>query len=215
MAHPIFSLALLGIGSALAGCAELTPELAAKHNPGVYSVHQPVVQRHDYAIDLATGSGGLASGEAARLHSWFQSLGLGYGDRVTLDDESGYGADARADVARITENYGLLLSEGSPITAGAVQPGAIRVIVSRASAAVPSCPDWSYAQLSGAPVSTDSNYGCAYNKNLAAMVADPTDLVLGQAGSGTDPNAAAKPVRALRNRAGTGAGGTVAAPGVN
>ena len=214
MARTLPLISLLAIGASVAGCASLDPAMVAKHNPTLYSVHQPVVQRSDYVLDLGTGGNGLASGEAARLHGWFDSIGLRYGDRVSVDGAA-YDAGAYADIARVVEAYGLFVSDGAPITTGAVQPGAVRVIVSRASASVPSCPDWSYAQLEGAPVSTDSNYGCAYNKNLAAMIADPTDLVLGQEGSGTDTSAASKPVRAYRGRAGTGASGAVPSPGVN
>ena len=213
MVRKISRLSLVVASLAAGGCAASDPNFVQKNNPGVYSVHQPVVQRSDYVLDLATAGDGLASGEAARLNAWFEALGLGYGDRVSVDAGS-YDSAARGDIARVAENYGLLLSDAGPVS-GSVQPGMIRVVLSRSSASVPSCPDWSYARYTGAPISTDSNYGCANNKNLAAMIADPTDLVLGQEGSGTDPNAASKPVRAYRGRAGTGAAGTVVAPGVN
>lgn len=196
--------ALLLLATPLAGCAAGNSELAAKHNPTVYSVHQPVVQRTDYVIDLATPGGGLSPTEAGRLRGWFEGLQIGYGDRIAVDEAGGYtDARARQDVASIAESYGLLLSETSPVTSGAVQPGSIRVVVSRMSASVPSCPDLAYAALSGAAISTDSNYGCATNSNLAAMIANPADLVLGQTGSTTnDAAATARAVKAYRTRGG-------------
>ena len=54
-------------------------------------------------------------------------------------------------------------------------------------------------QARGGPSSTSSNYGCAVNSNLAAMIADPTDLVLGQAGSVTgDADTSSKAIKVYR-----------------
>jgi pilus assembly protein CpaD len=199
-------IALAALGTLAAGCAEMTPEVAAKRNPTLYSVHQPVVQRTDYVLDLGS-SGGLGSAESGRLHAWFDSLQLGYGDRISVD--TGYGdSAARDDVARVAATYGLLLSDGAPLTAGAIQPGSVRVIVSRTRASVPGCPDWSFAAASGAGISTDSNYGCATNSNLAAMIADPNDLVLGQAGaSAGDAATASKAIKSYRDAEPTGKAG--------
>jgi hypothetical protein len=55
-------------------------------------------------LDLA-GADGLPAGERARLDHWFQSLGLGYGDRVFVDDGPGDSA-GRYDVARSRPNMG-------------------------------------------------------------------------------------------------------------
>jgi pilus assembly protein CpaD len=210
---PTKTLAALAVLSSLiAGCAQTTPELAAKHNPTVYSVHQPIVQRTNYVLDVGTTGSGLSSGEADRLGGWFESLRLGYGDRISIDSGSAYpDRGTRADVARIAADYGLLLSDGSPVTVGAIQPGAVRVIVSRMSASVPGCPDWAYEALSGAAISTDTNYGCAMNTNLAAMVADPNDLVLGQAGaSASNADTATKAIKSYREAPPTGAKGLTA-----
>lgn len=202
---------LLTAATLTAGCAELKPEILAKKNASLYSVHQPVVQRTDYVLDVGSSGNGLPSSEADRLRGWFESLRLRYGDRVSVDPGSAYSDPAVLDdVARVAADYGLLLTEGAPVTAGNIQPGAIRVIVSRMDASVPSCPDWAYAELSGAPVTTDSNYGCATNSNLAAMIADPNDLVLGQAGASTsDTRSSDKAVKAYRNRVPTGYSGAV------
>lgn len=204
---------LLAVGALAAACTHTNPEIAARHNPTLYSVHQPVVQRTDYALELATAGNGLGSNEA-RLRAWFDALQIGYGDRISIEQAGYVDPAVRQDVARVAESYGLLLSDGAPVTAGSVQPGLVRVVVSRASASVPGCPDWAYAQLPGAPTSTDSNYGCAINSNLAAMIADPNDLIAGrEAEGGTDPAVITKTIRAYRDRAGSGAAGTVSSPG--
>jgi pilus assembly protein CpaD len=195
--------AVLLAGAALSACATTPPRGGEEANRGVYSLNQPVVQRTDYVLDLQAYGGGLADAERARLGAWFQSLGLGYGDRLFVEDAGD--AAGRSDVARVAAEYGLLVGEGAPITAGQVQPGTVRVIVSRSSASVPNCPNWDHI---GGPSATSSNYGCAVNTNLAAMVADPADLVLGQAGSTSgDAATSSKAIRVYREAAPTGSKG--------
>src|SRR3546814_2517410 len=74
------------------------------------------------------------------------------------------------------ERRGLLLSGAAPVTTGDVPADNLRVVVTRASAFVPGCPDWSTKSSINFNNATSSNYGCATNSNLAAMVADPNDL---------------------------------------
>ena len=86
-----------------------------------------MVTRTDYVFDAAAPGGMLAPAEKARLDSWFRGLELGYGDFVYVDAP---GADAaRYDVAQVAGNYGMLLQPGVPVTAGAVNPGSVRVVV--------------------------------------------------------------------------------------
>ena len=197
------SVALLAATIALGACTNTGTYAGVEPNRSLYSENQPVVQRTEYVMDLNSSGSGLAAGERERLDAWFGSLGLGYGDRVWV--EEGYSGQARQDVARVAADYGLLLSDGAPITAGAVGADAVRVIVSRSTASVPNCPNWDRV---GGPSSTSSNYGCAVNSNLAAMVADPADLVLGQAGSGTgDATTASKAIKVYREAPPTGTKG--------
>lgn len=178
-------------------------------NRGLESVHQPVVSRTDYALDVATGANGLAPGEERRLAGWMASLGLGYGDRVGIDDPARYGNGVRDDVARQVARYGLLVAEDAPLTGAPVAPGMVRIVVSRTKASVPGCPDFSRAGQPEFESNTSSNHGCATNANLAAMVADPADLVRGQAaGTVPDPATSGKAIDSYRKAAPTGAGGT-------
>lgn len=193
---------LLLSGVALAGCSS-TGNSTAGANRSVYSINQPVVQRTDYTLDLATRGEGLSSLERDRLASWFTSLRLGYGDRISVDEAYGP-SQSREDVARLAAEYGLFLSDDAPVTAGEVPPGSLRVVVSRSSASVPDCPNWNGP---GGASATSPNYGCATNSNLAAMIADPSDLVLGQAGSGRDNATAGKAIRVYRDARPTGTKG--------
>ena len=186
------SLALLGVVATLAGCS--TANQAQNLARGVEAVNVPVVTRADYAFDVAAPDGSLPSAEAGRLDAWFRGLDLGYGDTVYVDGP--YAAAARDDVARVAGNYGLMVSTGAPVTVGMVAPGTVRVVVSRARASVPNCPNWSRP---GAPSTANemmSNFGCGVNTNLAAMIANPEDLVHGREGSGVGDNRTA--VKALQ-----------------
>lgn len=184
------------------------PVLAKEPNParGLDSVNVPVVTRSDYAFDAAAPDGSLAPGEQARLDAWFRGLDLGYGDHIYVD--GGYADAARADVARVAGRYGMLLSQGSPVAQGMVAPGAVRVVVSRTRASVPNCPNWSKQSQPNFKNHSMSNYGCGVNGNLAAMVADPNDLVWGRDGTGFDNgDTAARAIRSYRNAKPTGEGG--------
>ena len=194
------SLPVFGLALALSACGGTV-------NRGLESVHQPVVQRTDYVIDLATSGYGLASGERERLEGWFRSIDLAYGDRVSVDDPTGSEA-VRGDVASLLGRRGMSVAASGPVTAGAITPGTARIVVSRATASVPGCPDWSRQATPEFVGSTMSNYGCANNAALAAMVADPVDLIQGrEAGAATDPATASKAIRTYREAAPTGTRG--------
>ena len=196
MKRPLPAFALIACGLSLAACGPVNRRLD--------SVNQPVVTRTDYAFDVRANADGLGSGESERLAGWFDSLHLGYGDHVAVDDPAGSAA-TRDAVARIAARYGLTLAAAPPIVGTAAEPGSAQVIVSRSTAAVENCPNWSRRAQPEFAASTMSNYGCAVNGNLAAMIADPQDLIEGRSGdAGTDARTAAKAVRVFRDAEPTG-----------
>lgn len=196
MARLAPTLALTGLALAASACGPRTNGITPLSNPSLYVAHQPVVERTNYVFDLRSGFGGLSPDERQRLDDWFGSLGLRYGDRVHLDAGD---PQLRRDVADLAAGYGLLLSPGAaPLVGGG---GASRVIVARAHASVPGCPLWE-DELVGAPERASTNYGCATQSNLARMIADPNDLVLGTSPHDvTDPDEASRIMRAYRARA--------------
>ena len=194
-------LLVIALGSTMAACNTL-PDQPAK---GVASVNVPVVTTASYAFDAAAPGGSLAPGEAERLSGFFQSLGLGYGDSIYVD--GAYSGVARSQVAELAGRYGLLVQQGSPVTAGYVQPDTVRVVVSRRRASVPNCPNWSVPSNPQADNRSMSNYGCAVNSNLAAMIADPVDLIHGREGTGVADNAtSSRAVDLYRKKPPTGSG---------
>ena len=189
--------ALLALVPALSGCLATAQDDRPNPARGVESVNVPVVSRADYNFDLAAPDGSLPSSEEARLDAWFRSLQLGYGDSIYVD--GAYAEGARADVAKVAGRYGMLVSQGAPVTVGAVQPGTVRVVVSRTRASVPGCPNWTVPSSPNLDNASMSNFGCGVNGNIAAMVANPEDLVHGQEGSGVgDSLTASKAVQSYR-----------------
>jgi pilus assembly protein CpaD len=185
------SLALAGCGTSLGT------------NTSMYSVHQPVVERTNFAIDLNSDGSGISSAEQTRLAEWFDALQLGYGDRVSIDYGGGYQDATTAKlVAATAADRGVIVENTAPVTAGAINPGMLRVVVTRSKASVPSCPDWSTNREYNYNSSNHSNYGCATNSNLAAMVADPEDLVRGRESGKLDSNSGKKAVDTYRTKTG-------------
>jgi pilus assembly protein CpaD len=196
--------AILLVAAALSGCAyHPGPDPEA----GLQPVNQPVLSRSDYVFDAAAPGGNLPPSEAARLDSWFSSLDLRYGDSIYVD-AGPYSDAARAEVAGIAGKYGLLVSPGAPVTAGAVPEGSVRVVVSRTIASVPNCPNWERKSQPNYNNKSMPGFGCAVNGNMAAMVANPEDLFHGREGTGVlDTATAAKAVDVYRKKQPTGSGG--------
>jgi pilus assembly protein CpaD len=194
-------LATLAFCVPLAGCGDYR---------GLETVHQPVVTQTDYALDLLAGPDGLAGGEAQRLRGWLDVLGAAPGATIALDDPAALPA-VRSDVAAVAGEHGLRFAATMPAPGAPLAPGTVRVVVTRSAASVPSCQvPGARSALVNFDAHTGSTFGCAINGNLAAMVADPTDLIRGKADDGRGTAAtAAKAVGIWRKAAPTGAGGTV------
>jgi len=191
----------LSLGLALGACSGMPT------NKSLYSDNQPVVERNNYTFDVQSSQSGLSIADQQRLDGWFEALELGYGDRVSIDDPLASDAVLEA-VSQLAGRHGVLLSDEAPVTSGASQPGYARVIVTRSKAHVPGCPNWSATSDMNYNNGTSPNYGCATNSNLAAMIANPEDLIEGQKGTGeTVIMSSSKAIETYRDAAPTGAGG--------
>lgn len=192
----IVSMALItALGLSVTACGSNTA------NRSVYSERQPVVSKSNFVLDLSAGNGGLSTAEQNRLSGWLDALELGYGDRVSIDDPSySNSAVAKAAVENIVASYGLLISETAPVTEGNIPSGQMRVVVTRTSASVPGCPDYSHRSHTDFQARTSANYGCGTNSTLSAMIANPEDLVRGQNADGEDQSQASKAIRAYRDK---------------
>lgn len=182
--YPVLHRALLGLSVAgtLAGCSTAA---AGPDGPNrtLYSVHQPVVERATYTLDLVGGVAGLPAAEGQRLDAWLAALGAAPGDTLAVDGTAG--PAAMADLAAITGRHGLLADGRSIASTGLPPAGMLRVALTRSSAHVPGCPDWRDHSAGQLDNRTSNNYGCAINSNMAAMIADPQDLLRGRDDTGS------------------------------
>jgi pilus assembly protein CpaD len=167
----------LTLGLGLSGCGGMPT------NASLYSAKQPVVERTNFTLDVETTASGLPISEQQRLNGWFETMNLRYGDRIAIENPSQNPAVTNA-IRELAGRYGLIISDVAPATPGMLQPGQARVVITRSSASVPGCPDWSAKSDMNYTNAMSPNYGCAVNSNLAAMVADPQDLLEGKKGAG-------------------------------
>lgn len=198
--HRAPGIAMLALALSLAGCGGMP------NNRTLDNVHQPVVEHTNYTFDLTVmPEGGLDPVQQHRLSDWFGAVGLKYGDHVALDDPAQTGT-THAAVEAVAARFGLILDDVAPVTEGVIAPGQARVVMSRATASVPGCPDWSGRSDANFTNGTSRNYGCAISSNLAAMVANKEDLIHGQDGRGnTVVLTNTKAIDAYRTKAPTGA----------
>ena len=200
--RPAAAALLLAASATVAGCVG-----GVSTNRSLYSEKQPVVERQTYVFDVATTGSGVPFSEQQRLLDWFDAMDLGHGDKVSVDTAAA-SLSAREDLMALAMREGIIMGDAAPVTEGAVAPGIARVVVSRTVASVPGCPDWSADSDANPNNATSPGYGCAVNGNLAAMVADPEDLLRGQRGTGeTVVMSSTKAINSYREQEPTGNGG--------
>ncbi|MBO9576849.1 MAG: pilus assembly protein CpaD [Sphingobium sp.] len=197
-------------GLALSFALAAAPAQARKVERGLESVHQPQVDRADFVLDVSgSADGALSDADARRLTAWLDALGLRYGDHVSFGGTSGGRLPGvRDSVSEIVARYGLLTEGDAPLTAGEPAAGSVRVVVSRSTASVAGCPAWRDRSQTNLQGGLSDNYGCAMASNLAAMVADPQDLIQGRT-TNTDLRTAtgSRAIKTYQSKEPTGAGG--------
>lgn len=199
-----------GLCIALTGAALIPGHAMARprsaFNRGMESVRQPVVNYTSFAYDIQVGSGSLSPMEKERLEGWLASIDIGYGDRVFIGSSSYYGS-VTDDIANVVARHGLLIEQDTVQAVDAAPEGSLRLVVRRATASVPGCPDWSDTQETNGMGNTSRNFGCGVNGSLAAMVANPEDLVRGQTGTSDLRTATSnRAIQVYRDKTPTGSG---------
>jgi pilus assembly protein CpaD len=117
---------------------------------------------------------GNATGQIARFASDYLSYGSG---SLAIAAPAAYPRVADMVVAHLLENG---VGRNQIMVGGADAPGPtddIRLTFIRYVTEAPSCGDWSTDLASTAGNLPHPNFGCAQQRNLAAMVADPRDLL--------------------------------------
>lgn len=200
------TVAVLALGVTISACGG-TPS-----NRYLDSVKQPVVERTSMALEVDSAYDGLPISEQQRVEGWFDAMGLRYGDRIAVNDPGGNPAVFEA-VQQLAGRRGILVSTDGALADGSVSTGRARIVVTRSTASVPGCPDWSAKSGINYNNATYPNFGCATNSNLAIMVANPEDLIKGQQGTGeTVIMTSTKAIDSYREQKPTGTEGLKASP---
>ncbi|MBV8594281.1 MAG: hypothetical protein JOZ27_08285, partial [Caulobacteraceae bacterium] len=127
-----------------------------------------------HVVRFAPRSDALEAGQVAGLNTFLAD------QRVTRDSTLVVEHSALpADAERGAILAGALAERGyrPQIRVAELAPGDVRLTVETYVAEVPDCPNWSKPPGNDPANTLHSDFGCATAKNLAAMVADPRDLV--------------------------------------
>jgi pilus assembly protein CpaD len=130
----------------------------------------------DHDIHFARGAKSLTSAQAAELRYFLRSNGIGEGDSVVVEG-SGVSALTGARQAGVMGELKQLRVDAAAGTDAKLAADSVRVHADHAVAVAPPCPDWSKPEADEPNNRTSSNYGCATEAILAAMIANPADLV--------------------------------------
>jgi len=173
------ALALAGICLALGGCAsgpKPPPESGrtteAPNGPEVSLESRPLV------LQFRAGDAQVTDYQVAYLHKLMDDQVIGYGDKVLIHRGVSALSEARAKaVEQILQRLGLTPTLAAP---DATADGELDLAVEHAKARAPNCPNWTKANGADFANTSHSDFGCSTAADLAAMVADPRDLLQGK-----------------------------------
>ena len=100
------------------------------------------------------------------------------GDRILIERSASPADDGRASIlADALARKGLLPAMSE---AASVPQGELHLVIHQYVATAPGCPNWTKPPGNDFDNTMHSDFGCATASNLAAMVADPHDLLAGR-----------------------------------
>ena len=187
--------ALIGLSVTLSACKTFeAPIMAAEPYPDNYRLRHPIaVTEGDRSIVVfvGTGRGGMTAAQRADVMGMAQSwLREGTGG-ISIDMPTGT-PNARAARETLREIQAMIAAAGVPPRAVSVRPyqpkdprfmAAIRLNYPKISATAGPCGIWpedlgpSIKNTSYFENKSYYNFGCAHQRNLAAMIDEPSDLV--------------------------------------
>jgi len=183
-------LAAVGFAATLAGCYQKTPVTA--EYPVDYRQRHPIVLREgvqDVEVMVGRNRGGLTPSQRADMVSFAQAWRRESGSGIIIEVPRG-GPTDRAAAGSMSEIRSILAALGVPSNAVYLRhyvPGrnalaSIKLRYSKLTAEAGPCGQWPVDL--GPILNSDFienrpfwNLGCASQRNLAAMVDNPTDLV--------------------------------------
>jgi pilus assembly protein CpaD len=146
--------------------APLSTQLPPKHT-------QVQLVSLDHDIAFSRGAEELSAAQTVGLANFLGTNGIRAGDSVTVAASAG-ASERRAVVLAALRQYRIAAVSQTDAN---LPSGVVHIHVDHTVVTVPNCPDWSKPETDEPDNRTSSNLGCATEANLAAMVANPTDLV--------------------------------------
>ncbi|HUZ75043.1 MAG TPA: CpaD family pilus assembly lipoprotein [Stellaceae bacterium] len=170
----------LAFALALAGCATQPTPANIPMSDGAKSLHVERV-RVQLATAFAPGRSNLSVAEAQRLETFLDQAGLRPDDKayIAVPASDPLEASRVRKLSALLAQRGIGIEKVAPPPSG-VSPNHVLLMVDRYVVTAPSCPDWSDSPATPHTNMPDSNFGCATQSNLALMVANPRDLVVGR-----------------------------------
>jgi pilus assembly protein CpaD len=184
---PTAALFALLLSGSLAGCVQSGPRFDAPFMLADPSENHPIlVSKTVVALNLQVRSNsyGLTGRQVAELYEFLRGYNQDQGEKLVIRAPSG-GANERAvmhafaDLRELLKRHGFTrdMVELEPYYASSETSAPIRLSYLRYVAKGPDCPDWS-ENISRDPQNMPyPDLGCATQRNLAAQVADPRDLL--------------------------------------
>lgn len=170
---------LLAMAAVLAGCAsEPSQPLQAERTTEMPNAIEVSVSHRTLAVHFDAGETAPKPKDVAALNVLLGAGDIVSGDEVRIERAASVIADARARaLAGALARQGLRTTIAAP---GGAPDGELRLLIEHAVATVPRCPNWTKPPGNDFENTLHSDFGCAIAIDLAAMVADPRDLVEGR-----------------------------------
>jgi pilus assembly protein CpaD len=188
--------ALASSALAFAGCAPQTSqwsEVEAQKENKISFI------RFSHTVQFRANEDRMTPPEATRLATFMRDQNVGYGDQIYILPGDSNLAQRRQDaVAAAFVRGGLRVIRDIRIEGVAPAANEVRVIVGRHVVTPPPCPNWSKRPDEDFGNAPSSHIGCATTTNLGLMVANPSDLLMGQPTSPADGELAASRVESYR-----------------
>ncbi|MDB5480320.1 MAG: pilus assembly protein CpaD [Caulobacteraceae bacterium] len=174
-----FLLGVLGMAVALVGCASAPNEpVGPGRTTEMPNAIEVSVSHRTLAVHFDPGEVAPRPKDLEALNVLLATGDVARGDTVRIERAPGVIADGRARALAIAlARQGLRPTLAAP---GAAPDGELRLVVEHATATVPRCPNWTKPPGNDLENTMHSDFGCASALDLAAMVADPRDLIEGR-----------------------------------
>lgn len=173
---------------ALSAAACATPQMVkdGKSVPTSADLHEITVAQTGARLEVAIGPGGAMTPEASAQIDQFGAnyRAVGHGPLIVSTPSGSGDGDSAARMAQATRmaltegGVAFAAISGSTYDAAGRSTAPIVLSFQRYEATAPECaPVWTIDLADARSNNPTSNFGCSLNANLAAMIADPADLM--------------------------------------